>query len=79
LSSTGCKHKSLNTGHSSMSRPVIVDAQMTIPMTGANVTEATFFNQIFLSNSGMRFNFDDIREFLHDPLIALIATDLTVP
>lgn len=61
------------------SRAVLVDAQMsTIPMTGRNVTETTFFNRIFPSDSGMRFNFDDIREFLHDPLIALIATDLTV-
>ncbi|EFO14432.2 hypothetical protein LOAG_14086 [Loa loa] len=59
------------------SRSVMVDEQMTIPMTGGNVTEAAFFNRIFPSSTGMRFNFDDIREFLHDPLIALIATDLT--
>ncbi|VIO88608.1 Uncharacterized protein BM_BM8459 [Brugia malayi] len=69
----------MNIGHSSISRPVIVDAQIIIPMTGVNVAEAAFFNQICPSSSGMRFNFDDIREFLHDPLIALITTDLMEP
>uniref|UniRef100_A0A915PTN9 Uncharacterized protein n=1 Tax=Setaria digitata TaxID=48799 RepID=A0A915PTN9_9BILA len=54
-------------------RSLIVDEEMPVE----NVAEAAFFNQIFPTNSGMRFNFDDIREFLHDPLIALIATDLT--
>ncbi|VBB34562.1 unnamed protein product [Acanthocheilonema viteae] len=63
----------------SSSHTVMVDAQMAIPITeeGNVITEAAFFNRIFPSNSGIRFNFDDIREFLHDPLIALIATDLT--
>ncbi|CAG9531143.1 unnamed protein product [Cercopithifilaria johnstoni] len=57
----------------------MVDAQAAISITrGGNATEEAFFNRIFPErNSGMRFNFDNIREFLHDPLIAIIATDLT--
>lgn len=49
-----------------------------MPVTGENANEASIFARLFPGESGVRFNFDDVREFLNDPLIALIATDLTV-
>ncbi|VDN33234.1 unnamed protein product [Gongylonema pulchrum] len=41
-------------------------------------SEAMLFARLFHGDSGVRFNFDEVREFLRDPHIALIASDLTV-